>query len=164
MDHEDTNAMLDSLPVGVWSNGPTDVGFCSTAQPVTFIVTQGTPGWTPQYLTKPEGQQRITETLEELIQAQVLHKYLTANGIFLFYQQKRRGLERIVKNLKCLKFLFTSSFHRGKCSFVIHSQKDMDQSCSYVRYVEKRARHTIDSSLGLEAIVPSKIFEGMNFP
>lgn len=47
MDHQDANAMLHSRPVC----GLTDVGFCSTAQPVTFTMTSSTPVWIPQYHT-----------------------------------------------------------------------------------------------------------------
>lgn len=58
-DHPDSSALLDSLPTGLWSQGPTDVGFCHSSPPVTFDLTDNTLIWHKQSPHKPVAEEGI---------------------------------------------------------------------------------------------------------
>ena len=55
-DHEDTAAMLATLPTALWSTGATDVGHCHSVTPITFAFDCPFPHYigSRQYRHKPE--------------------------------------------------------------------------------------------------------------
>lgn len=100
MDHALSWSIGTLLP-----NGLTDMGFCSTAQTVTFTMTLSV--WIPQYQTKPEGRQGISETPEWLLQAQVLWNipYGDWNTRILPAEKKGTGKHRMVHDLRAINSL-----------------------------------------------------------
>ncbi|XP_049579093.1 uncharacterized protein [Syngnathus scovelli] len=64
--------MLVSLPGGLWSRGPTDVGFCAAVAPVVFAVSTLSPVWQNQYRRDPQAEEGIRETIAGLKASGVL--------------------------------------------------------------------------------------------
>lgn len=70
-DHEDVTALIDTMPMSLWSTGPTDVGRCKI-QPVSFKLTPAPPVWVLQYKNKPEALEGIRPTIMGLLRSGVL--------------------------------------------------------------------------------------------
>lgn len=82
-DHPDSPALLNSLPLSLWSQGPTDVGFCHSAPPVTFDLTDNTPIWQKQYPHTLAAEEGIQDTIDGLLASGVLEsgKYRMAHDL-----------------------------------------------------------------------------------
>lgn len=63
--------MLERLPSDLWSQGPTDVGFCDVI-PVTFKMSSSEPVWVPQYRNKPEAEEGVSATVAGLLEKGVM--------------------------------------------------------------------------------------------
>lgn len=77
-DHEDAETMLKSLPDQLWTQSPTDVGFCKNYPEISFELTCDDPIWRPQYKHKPKAEEGIKDTIEGLLTAGVL-EYADSN-------------------------------------------------------------------------------------
>ncbi|XP_057189600.1 uncharacterized protein LOC130554151 [Triplophysa rosa] len=73
-DAEGAEGLIESLPNELWSQGPTDVGFCNI-KPVSFELTTTTPIWVPQYRNKPEAEEGVATTVSGLIDKGVITPY-----------------------------------------------------------------------------------------
>ncbi|KAJ0019115.1 hypothetical protein NQD34_006684 [Periophthalmus magnuspinnatus] len=72
-DHERTDIELKKVPDSVWSQGPHDVGHCSTTPDVTFKYEHNTHVYIPQYRHKSQAAaEGIDDTLTGLWEAGVL--------------------------------------------------------------------------------------------
>ncbi|KAI7811686.1 polyprotein [Triplophysa rosa] len=73
-DADGAENMINTLPDNLWSQGPTDVGFCNI-KPVSFELTTTTPIWVPQYRNKPEAEEGVATTVSGLIDKGVITPY-----------------------------------------------------------------------------------------
>ncbi|XP_062338319.1 uncharacterized protein LOC134037045 [Osmerus eperlanus] len=73
-DHEDTAAMLATLPTALWSTGATDVGHCHSVTPITFTFDCPFPYYIDhhQYRHKPEAEAGVADTISGLLKVGVL--------------------------------------------------------------------------------------------
>uniref|UniRef100_A0AAQ4RED7 ribonuclease H n=1 Tax=Gasterosteus aculeatus aculeatus TaxID=481459 RepID=A0AAQ4RED7_GASAC len=100
-DHPCTATLLEKLPDYLWSEGPTDVGFCNACKPVTFEVHHGHPIWQPQYPHKPAAAEGIKETIEGLVKSGVLEPSQSAwNTPILPVEKTGTGKYRMAHDLR----------------------------------------------------------------
>ena len=71
-DHPATQAMLDSLPLSLWSSGSADVGLVSCEPVVVNLKPDTIPIWRPQYSLTPEKTLGIAGTIQGLLETGVL--------------------------------------------------------------------------------------------
>ena len=65
-DHEDAQALIDSLPSTLWSSGPFDVGHCSAATPISIEVAEGSHVFRPRYRWAPEADDGMEDAVTGL--------------------------------------------------------------------------------------------------
>lgn len=100
-DHPDTPALLSRLPEGLWSQGHTDVGFCHSAPPVSFELTDYTPIWQKQYPHKQAAEEGIQDTIDGLLASGVLESSESAwNTPILPVEKANTGKYRMAHDLR----------------------------------------------------------------
>nr|XP_049617673.1 uncharacterized protein LOC125992617 [Syngnathus scovelli] len=99
-DHPRAESMLVSLPGGLWSRGPTDVGFCAAVAPVVFAVSTLSPVWQNQYRRDQEAEQGIRETIAGLKASGVLEYSQSSWNTPILPVEKVAGGYRMAHDLR----------------------------------------------------------------
>ncbi|XP_056913633.1 uncharacterized protein LOC130539351 [Takifugu flavidus] len=108
-DHPDSAQILNALPETLWSSGPTDVGLCSTVEPVTFSVSDYNPVWQSQYKHRPPAEEGIQETIEGLLISGVLEYSTSAwNTPILPVEKQEKGKYRMAHDLRRINSIVTT--------------------------------------------------------
>ncbi|XP_053194179.1 uncharacterized protein LOC128378637 [Scomber japonicus] len=110
-DHPDSSSMLEALPPSLWSSGPTDVGFCSTIDPITFDVKPDAgPIWLNQYPHKQVAEEGIADTIEGLLAAGVLiDSSSNWNTPILPVEKQNTGKFRMAHDLRSINTIITTA-------------------------------------------------------
>lgn len=109
-DHPATESMLNSLPTTLWSEGPTDVGFCSRFPPVQFSYSTPCPIWRCQYPLKEQSEAGIADTIAGLERSGVLEPAQTGawNTPILPVPKPNSDKYRMVHDLRPINAIVTT--------------------------------------------------------
>lgn len=108
MDHPGAEAMFALLPEGLWTRGPTDVGFCSTVAPIVFAVSSLLPIWQSQYRCSPEAGEGVRGTIAGLKAAGVLEPSSSPWNTPVLPVEKVRGEYRMAHDLRRINAIVTT--------------------------------------------------------
>lgn len=107
-DDEAAEPLIASMPPTLWSEGPTDVGFCNV-EPISFSLSDNSPIWVPQYRNKPDAVAGIETTIVGLLESGVLTATQSEwNTPLLPVQKPGTDKYRMVHDLRQINALVTT--------------------------------------------------------